>query len=153
MLRALIFAVLVACGGNSPKKQLESAQAALASGDWAAASTAATAGLSAGAEGATAWRLELVGLEAQARGKQGAEALATIERLAGAYSSQVKAALYLQTATQLTEAGDGAGAISVLDAGLKRFPDDEGLKKAIDQAKLAGDDASMQQLRTLGYVE
>lgn len=153
MLRALVFTLLVACGGTSPEKQLESAQAALASGDWAAASTAVTQGLAAGAEGTTAWRLELVGLEAQARGKMGAEALATIERLAGADSAQVKAALYLQTATQLTEAGDGANAVAILDAGLKRFPEDEGLKKAIDQAKAGGDDASMQQLRSLGYIE
>ena len=158
MLRAsflglVALALLVACGGG-PEGQLDAARKHLAAGDYAAASAAASAGLAGGAAGPVAWQLELVALEAEARGAKGSEALARLTRLAGgALATQVNGPLYVQTAGQLKEAGDAAGAISVLDAGAKRFPGDADLTSAIERAKETGGDAERERLRSLGYVE
>lgn len=144
--------ILLACGA-SPEQRLEEAREALARGAYTEAATASAEGLSGGAEGATAWRLELAGLEAEARGGRSADALARLERLAGAWSQQVTGALYVQTAGQVKEAGDAAGSVSVLDAGAKRFPQDAAIAAAIAQAKVTGSAAELEQLRSLGYVE
>jgi hypothetical protein len=142
----------LACGAD-PADQLEKARAHLASGDHAAAAAAASQGLAAGAEGATAWRLELAALEGEARGGKTDEVLARLERLGQAWSGQVTGPLYVQTAGQVKEAGDAAGAIRVLDAGARRFPEDADLARAIAQLRATGTDAELDQLRSLGYVE
>lgn len=155
-MRNLIFvallSVLAACGA-SPEEQLEQARGQLASGSYGEAEASAAAGLAAGAEGATAWRLELVALEAEARAKKTEAALARLERLAGAWAKQVGGSLFVQTAGQIRDAGDPAGAIQVLDAGAKRFPEDADVQKAIAQAKAGGTAAELEQLRSLGYIE
>jgi hypothetical protein len=143
---------LLACGA-SPEQQLDQAREQLGSGAYAEAEATAAAGLAAGAEGPIAWRLELVALEAEARGKKSEAVLARLERLAGAWAKQVGGSLYVQTAGQLRDAGDPAGAIGVLDAGAKRFPQDADVAKAIAQAKTAGTAAELEQLRSLGYIE
>ena len=148
---ALLF-LLVSCGAG-PEERLETARSHLAAGDYGAAAAAASQGLAAGAEGATAWRLELAALEGEARGGQTAEVLARLDRLAEAWSAQVTGPLYVQTAGQVKEAGDGAGAVSVLDAGAKRFPQDTAVARAIEQLKTSGGDAERERLRSLGYVE
>ena len=155
MRRVLLLAavsLLAACGA-SPEQQLEKAREQLGSGAWGEAEAAAAAGLAAGAEGTTAWRLELIALEAEARAKKTEAVLARLERLAGAWPQQVGGSLFVQTAGQLRDAGDPAGAIQVLDSGAKRFPEDADVAKAIDQAKAAGTAAELEQLRTLGYIE
>lgn len=148
----VLLGMLVSCGAG-PEQQLEKARAQLAAGDYAAAAAAATQGLAAGAEGATAWRLELAALEGDARGGKTAEVVARLERLADAWSAQLTGPLYVQTAGQLKEAGDAAGAIGVLDLGAKRFPDDPDITRAIAQLKVTGSDAEIERLRSLGYVE
>jgi len=156
MCRAWIPAALVlliaGCGGG-PDQRLVQARQHLAKGDYAAAAAAADQGLAAGAEGPTAWRLELAGLEGEARGGQAAAVQARLERLSQAWSAQLTGALYVQTAGQLKEGGDAAGAIGVLDAGARRFPDDPDIARAIEQAKATGTDAEIERLRSLGYVE
>jgi predicted Zn-dependent protease len=102
---------------------------------------------------AAAWRLELAALEGEARGGKTAEVLARFERLAQAWSDQVTGSLYVQTAGQVKEAGDAAGAINVLDAGAKRFPDDPDITQAIAQSKATGTAEEIERLRSLGYVE
>jgi hypothetical protein len=144
--------VLVSCGAG-PEADLEKARGYLASGDYADAAAAATRGLDAGAEGSTAWRLELAALEGEARSGSTAQVLARLERLADAWSAQVTGTLYVQTAGQVREGGDAAGAISVLDAGARRFPEDADIARAIDQLKETGTDAEVERLRSLGYVE
>jgi hypothetical protein len=143
---------LLACGG-APEDELESARGYLAAGDYVGAAAAASRGLAAGAEGTTAWRLELAALEAEARSGKTAEVLARLGRLAGAWSAQVTGPLYVQTAGQVKEAGDAAGAISVLDLGAKRFPDDMAIAETIERSKTTGSDAELERLRSLGYVE
>jgi hypothetical protein len=149
----LALLLLFACSGG-PEAGLKDARARLAAGDFAAAAAAANAGLAAGAEGAVAWRLELAALEAEARGAKGADARARLERLAdGPFAEEAAGSLYVQTAGQLREAGDAAGAVDVLDAGAKRFPQDGDIARAIAQAKASGSDAELERLRSLGYVE
>ena len=147
-----VICTLVACGA-SPEGQLEKARGHLAAGEYAEATAAADQGLAAGAEGATAWRLELAALEGDARLAQTAGVLARLERLAGMWSGQVTGALYVQTAGQVKEGGDSEGAISVLDAGAKRFPEDADISRAIEQLEASGTDEEIERLRSLGYVE
>lgn len=152
-LLCVLLAGALACGAG-PEAELEQARAHLSAGAYTEAAAAATRGLAAGAQGATAWRLELAALEGEARGGKGAAALARLARLAeGALAPQVTAALYTQTAGQLREAGDAAGAIAVLDAGAKRFPADAGIAEAIARSKATGTAAELEQLRSLGYIE
>lgn len=148
---ALVLALV--CCGAGPEAQLEKARASLEQGDWSAAAAAAQQGLAAGADGPVAWRLEIAALEGEARGGKTAEVLARLERLAGAHSAQVTGPLYVQTAGQVKEAGDAAGAISVLDAGAKRFPQDPDIARAISQSKAKATPEEIERLRSLGYVE
>jgi hypothetical protein len=152
LLAGLLGVLLAGCGSES-ESLLAAARGHLEGGDYAEAVNAANSGLKAGAEGATAWRLELVALESEARGGRTEAAIARLERLAEAYPEQVRAPLYVQTASQVREGGDAAGAISVLDAGNQRFPNDEDIVLAIMQAKEKGGDAELERLRSLGYVE
>ena len=147
-----LLCLLVACG-SGPEDQLEKARAHLAGGDWSEAAAAASQGLAAGAEGSTAWRLELAALEGEARGGRTAEVLARLDRLAAAWSAQVSGALYVQTAGQVKEAGDAEGAIGVLDAGARRFPEDADITRAIGQLQASGSEEEIERLRSLGYVE
>jgi hypothetical protein len=144
--------VLASCG-VSPEKQLEKAREHLAQGAYAEAASAAAQGLDAGAEGPTAWRLELAALEGEARGAKTADVLARLDRVAQAWSVQVTGSLYVQTAGQLKEAGDAAGAINVLDAGARRFPGDPDIAQAIAQSQASGTAEEVERLRSLGYVE
>jgi hypothetical protein len=148
----LALLLLVACGGG-PEERLEKARGLLAAGDYAGAADAASEGLAAGAEGPVAWRLELVALEGEARSRRTDAVLARLERLAGAWAEQVDGPLYVQTAGQLREAGDAPGAINVLDAGARRFPQDAAIAQAIAQSKESGTAAEIERLRSLGYVE
>jgi predicted Zn-dependent protease len=152
-LLAGMVGLLTGCGGTDADALLTAARGHLEAGDYTEATDAATRGLAAGAEGATAWRLELVALEGEARGGRTDAALARLERVAEAWPEQVRGALYVQTASQVKEGGDAAGAISVLDAGAKRFPDDEDIVLMIEEAKTSGGDAELERLRSLGYVE
>jgi hypothetical protein len=144
---------LFACGVK-PEAQLEKARAELAKGDYAAAAGTAAQGLAAGAEGATAWRLENVALEAEARSAKTADVVARLQRLAsGPFAAQLTGSLYVQTSGQVKEAGDAAGAITVLDLGAKRFPQDADIAQAIERSKQTGSDEELERLRSLGYVE
>ena len=147
-----LVSLLVACGA-SPEDQLEKARGHLARGAYAEAAAAASQGLAAGAEGPTAWRLELAALEGEARGGKTADVVARLDRFAEVWSAQVTGPLYVQTAGQVKEAGDAAGAISVLDAGARRFPEDPDIAQAITQSKATGTAEEIERLRSLGYVE
>jgi len=152
VILALVCTLLASCGG-SPEDHLEKARGYLSGGDYAQAVAAADQGLAAGADGAIAWRLELLALEGEARGGHAADAQARLERLAERWTDQVTGALYVQTAGQIKDAGNGSEAISVLDAGAKRFPEDEDVARAIAQLQTTGSDDELDRLRSLGYVE
>jgi hypothetical protein len=149
----LVLGLTLASCGVGPEEQLDKARGHLAEGAYAEAAAAAAQGLAAGAEGSTAWRLELAALEGEARGGKTADVLARLERLAATWSAQLSGSLYVQTAGQLKEAGDAAGAISVLDAGAKHFPEDPDIARAIAQSKASGTAEEIARLRSLGYVK
>ena len=80
------------------------------------------------------------------------EQLAVVESL---QPQAVPATLYAATADQLRAAGDGPGAILVLDRGFQRFPENAALETLIAAAKQAPsvDADELELLRTLGYIE
>ncbi|MEQ1504429.1 MAG: hypothetical protein ABMB14_19465 [Myxococcota bacterium] len=124
--------VLAACGGASPQVALDDATARLAASDWDGARTVADTALAANrGDPSLRWRLELVRLEAVARGRP-VDAKQAIERLATEYPSQVDPARYASTAEQVHLAGDKDDAIAILNAGLRRYPTDAALRTALD---------------------
>ena len=149
----MLLHLLLACGPSLADREAD-ARAALDARDWAKAhSTADEALEAAGGDAAAAWRLEQIRLDALAGEKNGAEVRASLERLGGTYPKQVNGALYRAVADKLKAAGDGAGAIDVLDAGLKRFPDDAKLfQEQIDAAKATADPDEIERLKALGYL-
>ncbi len=151
----LLFALLVGCGKGVADLQAE-AQAALVKGEYASAESTAAQALGLGkADRPTAWALENIALEAQARGGKGAEAAATLERLAGEYAPQVNAALYLAIGSYVKDAGQTDAAIDILAAGDKRFPEQhDQFVAAIDEMKNTQelDPAEIEKLKSLGYL-
>ena len=69
---------------------------------------------------------------------------------------QVDAGDYHKVGVQLSERSAFTDAVVVLDAGLKRFPDDPKLTEAMDRtsaaAQEAGDSSALDKLKGLGYV-
>jgi len=156
-IRRLVFALALAlvtgCGGASPEAKLATAEELLAAGTFDQAATAATEGLAANpADAAIRWRLELALLEAQARGGDEAAATATLERLASLEGTRIKGTHYVSTADQLKAAGDAAGAVALLDKGLKRFPGDPDITQAIERTKASGGTDELEALKSLGYL-
>lgn len=152
---ALLF--LAACGASLADQEA-GARSALDGRDFAKAITLVDAALkdpAAASDKAAAWRLEQIRLEAQANDKQGAAVLSAIERLSADYGPQITAPLMRSLADKLKASGDVKGAIDVLAAGDKRFPDQhDAFMKDIEALKGAGlDDAATEQLRSLGYLD
>ena len=150
--------VLAACGNKSGAERLTEAQASLNMGKYDEAVSAADQGLaSADAKGdaALAWRLEQVRLEGLAQGGKGAQVNTDLERLSGTYPKQVTPSLYRALADKVNQAGDTNGAIDLLTAGDKRFPEAHAsFVEAIDGMKASGnlDPAQVQKLKALGYL-
>jgi hypothetical protein len=148
--------LLAACEASLADREKE-ARAALDARDFTKArlvSEEALASSGAGADAATAWRLEQIRLEALAQEKQGAEIVASLARLSGKYGPQITPALYRSLADKLKTAGDTTGAIDVLAAGHEKFPQEaQAFVKDIDalkQGKL--DPAQIEKLKALGYL-
>jgi len=146
---------LIGCGPDLEKLKNE-AQDALSVGNFSQAREISTRALeqAAGSDKRLTWSLERIRLEAQAREGQAAEAREALERLAGEYPGQANASLYLAIASYLHEAGDASGAIEVLLAGDKRFPEEsEKFKAQIEKLEASGlDPAEIERLRSLGYL-
>jgi tetratricopeptide (TPR) repeat protein len=146
---------LIGCGPDVEQLKDE-AQQALSVGDFSQAREISTRALEQvpESEKRLAWALERIRLEALARDDQAAEAHDTLERLATDYPVQANAALYLAIASYVGDAGDSGGAIDILVAGDKRFPEDsEKFKAQIHQLQAGGlDPAEIERLRSLGYL-
>ncbi|MSQ01963.1 MAG: hypothetical protein EXR71_08725 [Myxococcales bacterium] len=101
---------------------------------------------------AKAWRFESARLNALAAAGKGADVKSSLERLAVAYPKQVTATTYLALADKVRAAGDGPGGADLLDAGLKKFPGEEGFQRAIDDMKGSADPEEIERLKALGYL-
>lgn len=153
-LSAILVQTLVACGGKSADDLRKEAEAALQAGDPAKAEQIVDEALKGvGSDKAAAWRLEQVKLEAMTKAKKGSAVPAELERLAGAYPQQVTPALYRSLADKAKAGGDTPGAIDILAAGDKRYPEEATFKQAIEEIKSAGVSAEeVEQLKALGYL-
>lgn len=150
--------VLSGCKGSLADHEKD-ARAALDARDWAKArniSEQALVGVTSGDDAAMAWRLEQIRLDALANDKQGQEIIVTLARLGmnQTYSPQITPALYRSLADKLKAAGDVNGAIDVLVAGDKKFPQEhEAFAKDIEGLKKGNlDPAQVERLKALGYL-
>lgn len=157
-LLVLSLAALSACKGSLADHE-KNARAALDARDWNGArniSEQALVGVTSGDDAAMAWRLEQIRLDALANDKQGQEVIVTLARLGGnpTYSPQITPALYRSLADKLKTAGDVNGAIEVLAAGDKKFPQEhEQFAKDIEALKQGNlDPAQVDRLKALGYL-
>jgi hypothetical protein len=154
VLGLVVLVALVCACQKSSQEQLAEARSSLASASYADAVAAAEAGLTSSPTKADAWGLELVVLEAHARGGDGENAKAQLVKLAGLYPSQLSANDYSGTAQQLQAAGQGPAAIEVLDLGKQRYPDDPQIDKMIaDSVAAESSPEELEMLRSLGYIE
>ena len=157
LLAGLVF---TSCGGASLDDLKTSAKAALASGDPVAALDAVDAGLKQakvdGADKATIWSFEDLRLQALAKAGNADETVKELDRLAGDYGTQVTPALYTKLTSYVMET-DLLAAVSVLDAGAKKFTDDKAAFEALagslaTKATESGDTEAMAKLKELGYL-
>ena len=150
---ALLF--LIGCGPD-PEQMKTEAQQALSVGNFSQAREISTRALEQvpDSDKRLTWSLERIRLEALARESQAAEAGQTLERLAAEYPEQAGASLYLAIASYIKDAGDAGGAIDILVAGDKRFPEEsEKFEAQIRELQAVGlDPAEIERLRSLGYL-
>ncbi|MBM4392225.1 MAG: hypothetical protein FJ090_13980 [Deltaproteobacteria bacterium] len=155
MTTLLLALSLLACGGKTAADWRTEAQAALDAGDHGKAITSVDEGLKVAAgDKAAAWGLETVRLHALAKVGKGAETSKELERLEKDFGTQLTAALFRQLADEAKAANDSTGAIDLLAAGDKKFPDDPSFKASIDAIKGAEgvSPEEVERLKALGYL-
>ncbi|MDP2305895.1 MAG: hypothetical protein Q8P18_07685 [Pseudomonadota bacterium] len=157
LVAALVLAAaLSGCDtGPSAEDLQKGVESAIAAKDYPGAVTKADEALkneAVGKDPAKAWRFESMRLQALADGGKGADVVTSLDRLRGAYDKQVTPALYRSLADKLKVAGDGEGTVTVLDAGLKRFPEDPSFQAALDDLKNSVDPEEIEKLKALGYL-
>ncbi len=142
------------CGcEKSPYDHLAEARQGLSDVAYADAIVSADAGLQGGPNEVTRWGLELVKLEALARGGYGEETKAQLEKLIKLDVNRLPASEYFATAHQLKMAGRSVEAIEVLDRGKGFFAYDAVIQQMIEQSGATDDPAELEMLRSLGYIE
>ena len=154
VLVALALMTLLCACQKTSQQHLAEAHSSLASASYEQAIVAAEAGLRASPSKPDACGLELVKLEALARGGNGKGAKQQLVKLAGLYPDQLSSTDYSSTAQQLQAADQGPAAIEVLDLGKKRHPNDELIEKMIaDSVSAENSPEELEMLKSLGYIE
>ena len=155
----VIATALVAGCGPKVEDLVEKAQAALDAGDHESALSLGDQGLSLaaqkGSDARVVLRLKKIRIQAFARSKRGGEASTALEAAAEAHPGQVPSSLYFSAAVEANESGDAPGAVEILDAGLKRFPDERvsfDEKIALLKEQAGGDEDLTNKLESLGYL-
>lgn len=156
-MRTLLFLALLAGCASGPDLDAmqKDVDAAVAAKDYTTAVNKADEALKVAEvqkDPAKAWRFESARLNALAAGGKGAEVKSNLERLSGAYSKQITAALYLSLGEKVRAGGDGPGYADLLDAGKKKFPDEAAFQAKIDELKNSADPAEVERLKALGYL-
>jgi hypothetical protein len=151
---ALLF--LIGCSPDLEEMKNE-AEHALSVGDFSQARevSARALGQVPGSDKRLSWALERIHLVALAKDNQAGPALENLERLAAEYPTQADADLYLAIASYVEKTGDASGAIDILVAGDKRFPEESEKFEAKIQELHAGgsmDPAEIERLKSLGYL-
>lgn len=148
-----LLSLLCACQKSS-RDYLEEARGNLASASYDAAIASAESGLQASPSEMDAWGLELVVLEAHARGGNGEGAKQQLVKLARLYPDRLSSTDYSSTAQQLQAAEQGPAAIVVLDLGKKRYPEDSLIDRMIaESVEAKKSPEELEMLRSLGYIE
>jgi len=151
----------VACGGPSLDDSITALQSSYDSGSYEQVLQEAPGILerckSENAGDAQAWKVEKTRLLSLGKLGRGDEATDELARLDGEYQGKVKAELYAQVGNLVMNADEYTQAVTVLDAGAKKFVD----KKAVflpiietckTKATEAGDSAALDALKSLGYL-
>ncbi len=110
-----------------------------------------------GASEEKAWKVEKFRVLALGKLGKGEEVSEELIRLESAFGDQVTPGLYGRVGGYLTDSGSYLEAITVLDAGTKKFPDESALfrpfiKRCKKRATSAGDSAAIKKLESLGYL-
>jgi hypothetical protein len=142
------------CGcEKSAHDHLAEARQGLSDVAYADAIASADAGLQGGPDEVTRWGLELVKLEALARGGDGEGTKTQLAKLIELDANRLPASEFFATAHQLKTAGQSVEAIEVLDRGKTFFPYDAVIQRMIEQSGSTDDPAELEMLRSLGYIE
>ena len=158
LIPALFLALLTACGGPSAEEIQNEAQGLLAAGKAAEAITKADEALadaSIKGDPALAWRFESIRLDASASMGKAEDVVPALERLGATYGKQITPAMYRSLADKLVGAKNTQGAIDLLVAGDKKFPEEHAsFDEAITKLKSAGsmDPETIKKLEALGYL-
>ena len=102
-----------------------------------------------------AWKVEKFRVLALGKLGKGEEVSEELIRLESAFGDQVTPGLYGRVGGYLTDSGNYLAAITVLDAGTKKFPDKSALFRRLlesckERATSAGDSAAIKKLERLG---
>ena len=153
--------VAVGCGAPSVDDAIAELQASYNGGSYEAVVAAAPALAercnSEGAGELKAWKVEKLGVLSLGKLGKGEDAAKALDRLDGAFSGKVKPELYGEIGGYVTDSGNYTEAITVLDAGAKKYPEKSALfTPFIDSCKTAatqaGDSAAIEKLKSLGYL-
>lgn len=155
---ALLLSLVAACGGGSLDGDVAGLKASYDSESWDEVVANAPAALeraqAESAKPATVWKIERYHVEALAGQGDGDAVLAKLAELTTSHPAKVDAILYAKLGNMVVKAPDGAlAAVSVLDAGVKAFPENrEGFNNLITAVKNSGDEAANAALAALGYL-
>ena len=102
-----------------------------------------------------AWKVEKFRVLALGKLGKGEEVSEELIRLESAFGDQVTPGLYGRVGGYLTDSGSYLEALTVLDAGIQRFPDKSALfrpfiKRCKKRATSAGDTAALKKLESFG---
>lgn len=156
-LSAALLCLIAACGGSAdPAKLTDEGYAALGKSDWKGAQADFNSALETLKPSDPGYlRAKMGWIEAAIYTEPG-KAKDEFLALAAGMSQQVKSSDYISVASKLTGERKFSEAIAVLESGLKAHSEDpkvravgEAIKKA---AEKAGDNASLEALKSLGYL-
>jgi len=156
---ALLFVALAACS-PAPAELADSADAALRAGNYGDARSLAERGLDAAgheADEPTRWTLNRVRLEALAGTGEGAAVEEELDGLAAIFPMRIDSSLWVRLGRAALDGGHLAAAITLIEAGQARYPDEAGKFEQVlldvqAAAEASHDDESLRRLSQNPYL-